>query len=255
MDMEANKDNVVPGDKWEFDESVTACFDDMLSRSIPDYKQMRDLCRQVGSKYVQNGTFIVDLGCSRGEALSPFVSQYGTYNRFIGVEVSKPMIDAARAKFGALTYPESNAVVSILDVDLRNAYPLPMPEANGWSNKQASLTLAVLTLQFTPINYRQKILDNIYKSTAPGGALILVEKVLGASAGIDDILVDLYHDHKKANGYSEEDIERKKMSLEGVLVPVTASWNEELLKNAGFSEVDCFWRNKNFGAWIAVKKD
>ena len=43
------------------------------------------------------------------------------------------------------------------------------------------------------------------------------------------------------------------MSLEGVLVPVTAKWNEQLLRSAGFAEVDMFWRWMNFAGWVAVK--
>jgi tRNA (cmo5U34)-methyltransferase len=36
-------------------------------------------------------------------------------------------------------------------------------------------------------------------------------------------------------------------------VPVTAAWNEDLLQQAGFRHVECFWRWLNFGGWIAVK--
>ena len=39
----------------------------------------------------------------------------------------------------------------------------------------------------------------------------------------------------------------------GVLVPVTAHWNEELLRQEGFTSVDCFWRHLNFAGWVAVK--
>ena len=66
-------------------------------------------------------------------------------------------------------------------------------------------------------------------------------------------MVDAYLDGKRAAGYTEDQIQRKKLSLEGVLVPVTARWNEELLRMAGFRSVDCFWRWMNFAAWIAVK--
>ena len=44
------------------------------------------------------------------------------------------------------------------------------------------------------------------------------------------------------------------LALEGKLVPVTAHWNEELLRNAGFAQVECFWRWCNFAGWIAVKE-
>jgi len=36
-------DEVMPEGKWEFDESVTAVFENMLERSIPQYELMRDL--------------------------------------------------------------------------------------------------------------------------------------------------------------------------------------------------------------------
>ncbi len=67
-------------------------------------------------------------------------------------------------------------------------------------------------------------------------------------------MIDIYYDLKAENGYSQDQIERKRLSLEGVLVPVTAHWNEEMLKTAGFVEVDCFWRWMNFAGWVAVKQ-
>jgi tRNA (cmo5U34)-methyltransferase len=58
---------------------------------------------------------------------------------------------------------------------------------------------------------------------------------------------------KGQNGYTEEEINSKRIALEGVLVPVTAKWNEQLLRDAGFNQVECFWRNLNFAGWIAIK--
>lgn len=233
-------DNVEPGDKWEFNGDVAAAFDDMLERSIPQYDIMRQACFEVGKQYVKHGTDIVDLGCSRGEALSYFVDEFGAQCRYAGIEVSEPMLEASRERFKGMT---AAGIVRILPLDLREKYPPVV----------SSLTLAVLTIQFIPIEYRQKIIRRIYDHTIPGGALILVEKVLGGTARIDDTMVSVYYGLKKQNGYSQEQIERKRLSLEGVLVPVTSRWNEELLKSAGFDEVDCFWRWMNFAGWIAIK--
>ena len=54
-------------------------------------------------------------------------------------------------------------------------------------------------------------------------------------------------------GYSKEEVERKRMSLEWGLVPLTSRSNEEMLSSAGFTTVDCFWRWMNFAAWVAVR--
>ncbi len=229
-------DQVVPGAKWEFDADVADSFDDMLARSIPQYEVMRRAVVDVGERFFQPGTHVVDLGCSRGEALATFHERLGTRASYLGVEVSEPMLEAARRRF-------EGTHVRVEHLDLRDGYPSPT----------ASVTLAVLTLQFVPIEHRLRILRDAWKHTAPGGAIVLVEKVLGSTADLDALQVDLYYQRKREAGYTQEDIDRKRLSLEGVLVPVTARWNEELLASAGFREVDCFWRWCNFAAWVAVK--
>ena len=239
--MEEVKDNTMPEGKWQFDEAVTDAFEDMLRRSIPLYEAMRKACFSIGTRFVQRSTTILDIGCSRGDALRPFIDKFGVSNRYIGLEISPPMLEAARQQFAGLI---KTGFVDIREHDLRQ--PIP--------NFGASLTLCVLTLQFTPIEYRQAILRNIFKITKPGGVLILVEKVLGANAELDAIFVEDYYTTKREAGYSEDQIQRKRHSLEGVLVPATAGWNEDLLRQAGFRSIDCFWRFLNFAAWVAVKE-
>ncbi len=234
-------DHTLPEGRWQFDRDVTTVFENMLARSIPQYDVMRKAVFDTACQFVKPKTDVVDLGCSRGDAIAALVDKYGAQNRFIGVEVSKPMLDSCRERFrGYIT----SGVVDIRELDLRKEYPPAL----------ASVTLAVLAIQFTPIEYRQRIIRDVYTHTRPGGAFILVEKVLGMSADIDALLVKNYYALKSQNGYSPEEIERKRLSREGVLVPVTAKWNEELLRMAGFTQVDCFWRWMNFGAWVAVKE-
>lgn len=241
-EAQPNIDSLVPdpGSRWQFDENVTDVFENMLARSIPDYETMRALVFDLGATLVQPGTAIVDLGCSKGDALAPFVSQFGSANRYVGVEVSAPMLQSARARFAPMI---DQGIVDIRKLDLRTDYPAEM----------ASLTLAVLTIQFTPIEYRQRILQRIAAHTQPGGALILVEKVLGSSASIDDLMIKRYYALKAEQGYSSEQIERKRLALEGVLVPVSARWTEDLVREAGFKQIDCFWRWCNFAGWVAIK--
>lgn len=233
----------MPEGKWEFDAEVTEAFDDMLARSIPQYEVMRravtDLALLHADQRKPSGRPLsfLDLGTSRGEALDTLVKRFGARAEYAGVEISEPMLHAARQRFtGWSDY------VSIHKMDLREMFPMGVFD----------VTLSVLTLQFIPINYRQKIIDSVYESLAPGGLFILVEKVLG-TGGLDEHMVNLYHQRKGEQGYSAEAIERKRLALEGVLVPVTDEWNRELLTGAGFRPVDCFWRWMNFAAYAAVK--
>ena len=231
------KDSIIVNDgtKWEFNEEVTAVFDDMLERSIPDYDNMRQLVQRIGFNYVQIGSSIVDIGCSNGNAIEPFFQKYALDCKFMMLDVSEPMLEKCRERFGA--------VKDIMKYDITKGIP----------KTDASVILSILTLQFTPIEYRQKIVQSIYDNLRKGGAFILVEKVLGNTSDIDELLVKEYYRIKSENAYTQEQIAAKRKSLEGVLVPITAKWNEDLLKEAGFKQIDCFWRCLNFVGYVAIK--
>lgn len=229
-----------PGEKWVFDSAVVSCFDDMLARSIPDYANFRELCFYLGNKFIQPYSEVVDLGCSRGEALAPFIRSCDELVKFVGVECSEAMLQAARERFAG------DKRVTILKGDLSGFYPA----------SDASLVLSVFTLQFIPVVYRQRILRNVYNHLRPGGALILAEKIEGDTYITKDLLIDTYHGFKARNGYSLHEIEAKRRALEGVLTPITAiQYEADFLPDAGFKHVECFWRSLNFAAWIAIKND
>ena len=241
-------DNVEPKEKWEFDEAVADCFDNMLERSIPQYDVMRkcvtELAYDVINADVKKETFqILDLGCSNGLMLESLYNKFGycTSGKFIGVDVSGPMLQKAKYKF--LDQIIDNKV-SIENCDLRIDFP----------DGIFDIITSILTLQFIPIDYRQDIIQRVYDSLShKNGCFLMVEKVLGNTAQLNKLFVNNYYKLKSDNEYSQEQIERKRLSLEGVLVPVTNDWNIQLLKQAGFRQVDVFWRWMNFVGYIAIK--
>lgn len=236
-----SRDEVMPEGAWQFDANVTDAFDDMLSRSIPGYSTMRELTTGLAAQFAKTDSWVVDLGCSRGTAMRGVIEKVGARCRYLGVEVSEPMREAAAVELRGWIAAK---LVEISDADLRDTYP----------TRPTSVTLSVLTLMFTPIEYRQRILQNAYDQTLPGGVLLLVEKLLGADYATDEILKAQYYKMKGENGYTPEQINTKRRSLEGVLVPTTEAMNVQMLKASGFAHVDCYWRSLNFAAWIAVKK-
>lgn len=216
--------------RWEFDAKITDAFEDMLRRSIPQYEIMRKAIVDIVIK--EHPDRISDVGCSRGDMIADLLKVLPDIE-YYGYEISEPMLSAAKARF------KDNKNVHIKKIDLRGGMDL---------SASPSFCLCILTLQFIPMEHRQKLITEMAQTQY---GLILVEKVLGSDANINKTFVSLYEKMKLENGYSEEDVLRKKMSLEGVLVPVTAKWNEELLKMAGFKSFDCFWRWMNFAGWFA----
>jgi tRNA (cmo5U34)-methyltransferase len=224
--------------KWVFDSEIANVFPNMLERSIPGYRSMREVVTRTAVKYARRNGTITDLGVSRGDAIAPIVEQCQENNIYRGFDISEPMLTAARETFRAVPY------VYIDGHDLRNG----LPDTEPWS-----VALLVLTLMFVPTEYRQRLLSDIYERLEDGGALIIIEKVLADDTSLNTRLGEMYYDLKRDNGYSEAMIDRKRLALEGVLVPLRSSENERILRAAGFEAVECIWRYLNFAGWVAVK--
>lgn len=228
--------NTKHGEKFSFNSNVTSCFSDMLERSIPSYQLMRELTKRIADKYIFRDSILLDIGTSTGEVIAPLVEEYEK-SYFIGLENSDSMIENAKSRF------KNFKNVDIRKHDLRKKIII----------EDVDIIISSLTIQFTPIEYRLQILKNLHDILSDDGIFIFIEKIIGSSANLDSLLNDIYYNIKLDNGYSFEEIQRKKLALEGVLVPVTAEWNEEMLRMSGFSQVDCFWRCLNFSGWVAKK--
>lgn len=230
----------LPGARWAFDASVTDVFADMIRRSIPSYDRMRALVHQLACRFIKPKTDVVDLGASRGAQIEPLFDKLGATVRWVLVEKSPDMLAVLRERFDCA---QECGYVEVKDLDLRKGYP----------GVAASLTLAVLTLQFIPVEHRARVVQDAYDRTLPGGALIVVEKVVGSTSALAKTFVDEYHALKRANGYSQDEIDAKADSLEGAMVPLSAEENERMLRAAGFRHVETFWRDLNFCGWLCVK--
>ena len=227
--------------KWEFNEEVTNCFEEMLERSIPNYSHMRELITTIGVNHIQSynlyHTNVLDIGSSAGTQIE-LLSDKLYSNKFFGIEASVPMVRLSRKKFN------NNLNVQILNEDITKK-ELPC--------SQCGLITSILTLQFIPIEYRQKILNNVYNSLHRNGLFIFVEKIIGDNYDFSELYETLYYNMKMKNGYSIEEIREKRLKLEGVLVPVTNDFNVQLLKQAGFKKIDIFWKDLNFIGYVAMK--
>jgi tRNA (cmo5U34)-methyltransferase len=96
-------------------------------------------------------------------------------------------------------------------------------------------------------------LANIYEGLRPKGALIISEKLAFEDARQHDLHMDLHHEFKKAQGYSDLEISQKRTALENVLVPETFAQHQQRLKTVGFASAELWFQYFNFASFIALK--
>ncbi|EQA06582.1 carboxy-S-adenosyl-L-methionine synthase CmoA [Glaesserella parasuis] len=225
---------------FTFDESVAEVFPDMIQRSVPGYSNIITAIGMLASRFVTDQSNVYDLGCSRGAGILSIrrnVEKAGV--RIIGVDNSEPMVERCRRHLEAY---HSDIPVEILCDDIRHI-----------EIKNASMVVLNFTLQFLPREDRLALLRKIYYGLNPNGVLVLSEKFTFEDNTINELLIDLHHTFKRANGYSELEVSQKRTALENVMRTDSIDTHKARLKEAGFSQVDLWFQCFNFGSMITIK--
>lgn len=224
---------------WKFNESVVPVFDQHVRDHVPMYEEFHKMIIDLSGWFLENNTSVYDIGTSTGEVIRNLKNCYPHKQlNYFGIDISNEMVKEAQNRFSH----ESDVLIK--NEDVTN----PQFEINN-----ASVVLSVLTLMFIKKNDRQNLVNKIYNGLNDGGAFIFVEKVVGNNADFDRMFMDLYHDFKINNGLDEKQVFEKAKSIRGVLRPKTLLENLDMIKKAGFENVDVFFKWNNFAGIIAVK--
>ena len=118
--------------------------------------------------------------------------------------------------------------------------------------ERSSVVIMNFTLQFIPLEKRLPLLSKIRKAMVPGGLLILSEKLTLPDPDMDALMIDLHHDIKRSQGYTDLEIARKRDAIENVLISETAETHTQRLNEAGFSRSSSWFQCLNFASFIAI---
>ncbi len=227
---------------FDFNAAVAEVFPDMLQRSIPGYAETIESIGLLAGRYVTPGTQCFDLGCSLGAATLAMRRNISTAGcRIVAVDSAPAMVDRCRQIVAEDTH-RTDVEVQVLLADIRQV-----------EIQRASMVVLNYTLQFLPVAERQMLLNKIADGLVDGGALILSEKVVDHDAHIERQLVELHHQFKRRNAYSELEISRKRAALENVLVPEPVGVHLDRLRQAGFRHAGPWLRFFNFVSILAIR--
>lgn len=229
---------------FRFDHRVAAVFPDMIKRSVPGYETIVAMTGTLAERYARPGTRLYDLGCSLGASTLAMAGGIGQRDtRLIAVDNAEAMVQRCRQVIiEARRQGQDTVEPELICADIRDV-----------AIADASMVVLNFTLQFIPVAEREALLARIYRGLVPGGILVLSEKVVFADSHHNDLMIELHHSFKRANGYSELEISQKRNALENVLIPETLDSHRRRLKSIGFGSVDVWFQCFNFASLLAIK--
>jgi len=229
---------------FRFNDEVARVFPDMLRRSIPGYAASIEAVGSLAARYVRAGTNCYDLGCSLGAATIAMLQGINEPGcRIVAVDAAPAMIERCRQ----IVANDAGMAGSMTDVDF------VLGDIRETEFVNASMVVLNYTLQFVDLHDRNALLRRVCEGMNEGGILVLSEKVVDENPHMEQLLVDLHHEHKRRNHYSALEISRKRAALENVLVPETVSAHRARLRSAGFAHTAVWLRYFNFVSIIALR--
>ncbi|CAH8213841.1 carboxy-S-adenosyl-L-methionine synthase CmoA [Vibrio aestuarianus] len=225
---------------FTFDERVAEVFPDMIQRSVPGYSNIISAIGMLAERFVKPHSTIYDLGCSLGAAtlsMRRHIKQEGC--KIIAVDNSPAMVERCKLHINAY---RSDTPVEVIEADIREI-----------EISDASVVVLNFTLQFLSPEDRLALLEKIYAGLRPGGILILSEKYVFEDETAHELLIDLHHDFKRANGYSELEISQKRSAIENVMRPDSITAHKTRFEQIGFSSFEVWFQCFNFGSMFAIK--
>ncbi|SJZ63263.1 tRNA (cmo5U34)-methyltransferase [Oceanospirillum multiglobuliferum] len=230
---------------FSFDDQVVQVFPDMIKRSVPGYSNMIGMTGVIAKRYWQPGTRIYDLGCSLGASTLSVCHQISDPSlEIVALDNSQAMIERCQQVFAQEALTETG--------EPRHIH-LACADINDSPIENASVVILNFTFQFLPLETRLPLLKRIMAGLAPGGVLVLSEKVRFDEHEQQDTLFDLHLDFKRANGYSELEISQKRAALENFLQAESFATHQQRFAEAGFAESCVWFQYLNFASMLAIK--
>ncbi len=227
---------------FSFNRGVAEVFDDMLDRSVPFYQTVIETTAEMIRGLAAPGSRVYDLGCSTGSTLLQLSRLLPDMKlHFIGIDNAPAMLDKARRKAAMFG---KDSIIEFRNQDITNA-----------DLDNADIIICNYTMQFIRPPLRPAFINRLYQSLPNGGMLFLSEKVISHHGRLNRNFINLYHDFKRRQGYSELEIAAKREALENVLIPFSVQENIDMLTDNGFGSVEIFFRWINFVSFIALKEE
>ncbi len=214
-------------------------FDAHIDQSVRGYSNLWTDVLKFSEYFVEDGTCVVDIGCSTGKLLKSMKEQNDKFAPkcfYKGIEIEEDffpkLIDEENLKFWKGDVRSFDWVTGAVN---------------------CSLVTSIFSLQFMPKTNRQQIIDRIYEALVKGGAFIFSEKIFSSDSQLQEMMQFCYYDYKR-QFYSAEELLDKEVNLRHMMKPLTYSELLEMVEKAGFESVQPFWQNFNFVGIIAIKK-
>jgi len=204
-------------------------FDDHIMKSIPSFAELNFLVKKLTHDFAQEGTMVVDVGCSTGRLLRSLDKRDGVW--YYGID--------------KIMQPDQEKRITFFRDNALNLLPFLEPE------KECSVIISMFTMQFMPFSVRKSFLQMVEDRLCDGGIFICAEKMHLLNPCVESVVQANLLEWKLQH-FSKEEVLDKTIGLKSVMYCQT---REDLVNdlNVRIGDTDPIWQWGQFGAFVSRK--
>lgn len=216
-------------------DSAAQDYDRTRRQYIPCFDEFYGTVLEVLPFGPEDAPHILDVGAGTG-LLTAILAAALPKATFTLVDISPQMLEQAKARFS------DDARFQYQVVDYQTEH-LPHP---------CNAVVSALSLHHAELPELHKIFRRIHAALVPNGLFINADQVLGVTRGHEAKYEAVWQAGAKGRGCSEADLT---VAIDRMKADRTATLDDQLdtLRNAGFEDVECWYKNFRFAVYSGRK--
>ncbi|QSI30236.1 methyltransferase domain-containing protein [Variovorax sp. RKNM96] len=204
------------------------------ARIVPGLHDLQTMAALLVAERAPESAHVLVIGAGGGMELKALAEAHPQW-QFVGVDPSQPMLDLAAAALGPL------AARAQLHLGYTDTAPIGPFDA----------ATCLLTMHFVAIDERRSTLKEIHRRLKPGAPFVMAHLSFPQAPEERSLWLSRYAAFAIASGVEPENA-RKAASTIGSTLPLLGPEQEdELLREAGFTNVRLFYAGMAFRGWVS----
>ncbi|MBF8251492.1 MAG: hypothetical protein HW382_1120 [Deltaproteobacteria bacterium] len=215
-------------------------YDDVIRRRVPLYNEIQTLMVSLLPFSKKEYLRVLDLGCGTGGISVALLKEF-PLARVTGIDRSSDMLAVAAAKVKQTTWR-----IDFICQDMN--YPLP-PVEGGFD-----AIISAFSLHYLNKDEKKALFSKCHDALKPGGMFIDAEAVISPSAKVYQLYMEKWKDFQRSNGFSEDEIGAHMLKFVRDVKPLTVERQVCLMSEAGFIDVECYFKYMNWAVFGGHKQ-
>lgn len=216
------------------DRSTLNNYAEKTARIVPGLRDMQTMAALLVAERAPASANVLVIGAGGGMELVALAEAHPQW-RFVGVDPSQPMLDIAAATLGPLAER----------VQLHHGYTDTSPTG------PFDAATCLLTMHFVALDERRSTLKEIHRRLKPGAPFVMAHLSFPQAQEERALWLSRYAAFATASGVEPENARKAASTIGSTLPLLGPEQEEELLREAGFTNVRLFYAGMAFRGWVA----